>query len=61
MMAKFDWMEKIKRKDDKISEAQAVEWLESIPKIGRNVDNHYIEPEDDALEKVIDLIKRLKE
>lgn len=60
-MAKFDWMEKIKREDDKITKAQAIEWLESIPKIGRNVDNHYIEPEDDALEKVIELIKRLKE
>ena len=60
-MAKFDWMERIKRKGDTISIDQAIEWLETIPKIGRNVDNCYIEPEDDALEKVIELLERLKE
>jgi hypothetical protein len=59
-MAKFEWMNEIKRKGDKISIDQAIEWLESIPKIGRNVDNCYIEPEDDALEKIIDLLKSLK-
>lgn len=56
-MAKFEWMEHIKRKEDKITIGQAIQWLESIPKIGRNVDNCYIEPEDDALEKVIELLK----
>lgn len=59
-MARFDWMEKIKRKEDKITIDQAIEWLESQPRIGRNVDNCYIEPEDDALDKIIDLLKRLK-
>ena len=58
-MAKFDWMESIKRKSDTISIDQAILWLEAIPKIGRNVDNCYLEPEDDALEKVIELLKRL--
>jgi len=53
-------MEKIKRKEDKITIDQAIEWLESQPRIGRNVDNCYIEPEDDALDKIIDLFKRLK-
>ena len=59
-MAKFAWMEQIKRKEDKISINQAIGWLETIPKVGRNVDNCYIEPEDDALEKVIELLKSLK-
>jgi hypothetical protein len=59
-MAKFEWMNFIKRKEDKITISQAIDWLETIPKIGRNVDNCYIEPEDDALEKVIELLKNLK-
>lgn len=54
-------MESIKRKEDKITIDQAIQWLESQPKIGRNVNNCYIEPDDDAMEKIIDLLKRLKE
>ena len=54
-------MELIKRKEDKITIDQAIQWLETIPKVGRNVRNHYIEPEDDALEKTIELLKSLKD
>ena len=57
----WEWTIRIKRKDDKITKEQAIQFLESIPSVGRNVDNHYIEPYDDCMDKVIDLIKRLEE
>ncbi len=60
-MAYCEWSKLIKRKDDKITKEQAIEFMKSLPKIGRNVDNCYIEPYDDAIEKVIDLIERLEE
>lgn len=60
-MPRLDWVNKIKRKEDKITKEQAIEFMESLPKKGRNVDNCYKEPYDDAIDKVIDLIKRLKE
>ena len=56
-----DWIRNIKRKDDKITKAQAIEFMKSLPKKGRNVDNCYLEPYDDAIDKVIDLIERLEE
>lgn len=55
-----DWMKKIKRKDDKITIDQAIDFVEGMPKVGRNVDNCYIEPYDDALDKLLDLLKSLK-
>ena len=57
----WEWTSRIKRKDDKITKEQAIQFLESIPSVGRNVDNHYIGPYDDCMDKVIDLIKRLEE
>ena len=57
----WDWTKHIKRKSDKITKEQALQFLESLPTKGRNVDNHYIEPYDDCMDKVIDLIKRLEE
>ena len=57
----WDWTKRIKRKDDKITKEQAIQFMESLPNMGRNVDNHYIEPYDDCMDKVIDLIKRLEE
>lgn len=60
-MVCFEWSKLIKRKDDKITKKQALEFMRSLPKIGRNVDNCYIEPYDDAIDKVIDLIERLEE
>ena len=54
----WKWTMHIKRKDDKITKEQAIQFLESIPSVGRNVDNHYIEPEDDCMDKTIDYIKR---
>jgi len=57
----YDWINNIKRKDDKITKAQAIEFIKSLPKKGRNIDNCYKEPYEDAKNKVIDLIKRLEE
>ena len=57
----WDWIMHIKRKEDKITKEQAIQFMKSLPKKGRNVDNHYIEPYDDCINKVIDLIKRLEE
>lgn len=54
----WEWTMYIKRKDDKITKEQAIKFLESLPSKGRNVDNHYIEPYDDCMDKVIDYIKR---
>lgn len=54
----MEWTKHIKRKGDKITKEQAIQFLESIPSVGRNVDNHYIEPEDDYMDKTIDYIKR---
>ena len=56
-----EWTKNIKRKDDKITKEQAIGFMESLPKKGRNIDNCYKEPYDDCIEKVIDLIKRLEE
>jgi len=56
-----DWMKNIKRKDDKITIEQAIDFVEGMPNIGRNVDNCYIEPYDDALDKLLDLLKIFKE
>lgn len=56
-----EWIKNIKRKDDKIIKEQAIEFMKSLPKRGRNVDNCYKEPYDDAIDKVIDLIGRLEE
>jgi len=52
-----DWMKKIKRKGDKITKEQAIDFMEGLVKIGRNVDNCYIEPYDDAIDKVIEYLK----
>ncbi len=60
-MAYCEWSKLIKRKDDKITKEQALEFMKSLPKKGRNVDNCYKEPYDDAIDKVIDLIERLEE
>ena len=46
---------------DKITIEQAIDFVEGIPTVGRNVDNCYIEPYDDAIDKLLDLLKRLKE
>ena len=46
--------------EDKITKEQAIEFIKSLPKEYRNVDNHYLCPYEDAKIKVIDLIKRLK-
>ena len=54
----WEWTKHIKRKTDTITKEQAIQFLKSIPSVGRNVDNHYIEPEDDCMDKVIDYIKR---
>ena len=56
-----EWIRNIKRKDDKITKEQAIEFIKSLPKEYRNVDNHYLCPYEDAKSKVIDLIKRLEE
>lgn len=56
-----DWMKKIKRKDDKITIDQAIDFVEGMPNEGRNVDNHYLCPYDDALDKLLDLLRRVKE
>ena len=56
-----DWMKKIKRKEDFITVDQAIDFVEGMPKAGRNVDNCYIEPYDDALDKLLDLLKRIKD
>ena len=55
-----DWMKKIKRKTDKITIDQAIDFVEGMPNEGRNVDNHYLCPYDDAKDKLIDLLKSLK-
>ena len=60
MVCNNEWTKNIKRKDDKITKAQAIEFMESLPHKGRNVNNCYKEPYDDCIDKVIDLIKRLK-
>lgn len=60
-MVYSEWIKHIKRKDDKITKAQALEFMKSLPKKGRNIDNCYKEPYDDAIDKVIDLIERLEE
>lgn len=59
-MCIYDWINNIKRKEDKITKEQAIEFIKSLPKEYRNVDNHYLCPYEDAKSKVIDLIKRLK-
>ena len=56
-----EWIRNIKRKDDKITKEQAIEFIKSLSKEYRNVDNHYLCPYEDAKSKVIDLIKRLEE
>jgi len=61
MMIIYDWINNIKRKDDKITKEQAIEFIKSLPKEYRNIANCYKCPYEDAKKKVIDLIKRLKE
>ena len=59
-MSIYDWINDIKREDDKITKEQAIEFIKSLPKEYRNVANHYLCPYEDAKAKVIDLIKRLE-
>ena len=56
-----DWIDNIKRKEDKITKEQAIQFIKSLPEKYRNVDNCYEEPYEDAKKKVIDLINRLEE
>ena len=56
-----DWIHNIKRKEDTITKEQAIQFIKSLPQEYRNIDNCYKAPYEDAKNKVIDLIKRLKE
>jgi len=56
-----DWINNIKRKEDKITKAQAIQFIKSLPQEYRNVTNCYKAPYEDAKRKVIDLIERLEE